>query len=69
MPRTLADELRAHLKNSDLNLSELQRATGVDRLCLRRFLAGKGNPRMDSVEKLARYFHLVLKSTKPKPIN
>jgi len=66
-PKTpLTDPLRKAIADSGLPLLRLANETGIARASLIRFVRGDSSIRLDIADKLAVYFGLELKPTKPK---
>ena len=64
MPRkkqTMSDVLRKAIAESDMAHIAIERATGVKRASIMRFLRGETSLRLDVAEKLAAYFGLELR--------
>lgn len=59
-PPTVSDALRAAVAASGLSLLAIQRATGVQRASLSRFVRGERSLRLDFADKLAAFFRLTL---------
>jgi transcriptional regulator with XRE-family HTH domain len=57
---TMSDVLRQAIVESGLALIALERATGVQRMSIARFLRGTHSLRLDKAELLAAYFGLEL---------
>ncbi|MBX9585239.1 MAG: helix-turn-helix domain-containing protein [Gemmataceae bacterium] len=62
-PPTISDALRAAIAGSGLSLLAIERATGVQRASLSRFVRGERSLRLDLADKLAVYFNLQLRPT------
>jgi plasmid maintenance system antidote protein VapI len=58
---TLSDVLRRAIVESGAALIALERATGVQRMSIARFLRGETSLRLDKADKLAAYFGLELR--------
>jgi transcriptional regulator with XRE-family HTH domain len=58
---SLSDVLRRAVAESGLALIALERATGVQRMSIARFLRGETSLRLDKADKLAAYFGLELR--------
>lgn len=67
---TMSVILRNAIAECGKSLIALERATGIQRMSLSRFMAGKQSLRLDVADKLAAYFGLELKagreSSQPK---
>jgi len=64
--RTMSDVLRKAIVESGKPLIGIERETGIQRMSLSRFLAGKQSLRLDVADKLAAYFGLELRPIRPK---
>ncbi|MCA9109374.1 MAG: helix-turn-helix transcriptional regulator [Planctomycetaceae bacterium] len=62
--RPLTDVLKRHIEDCGMGFRELERATGVKRQSLMKFMAGESSLRLDVADKLADYFGLELRSRK-----
>lgn len=58
---TLTDVLRDAVRQSGVTHSVLERATGVKRASIMRFVAGEQSLRLDKADALAAYFNLTLR--------
>lgn len=58
---TLTDILRDAVRKSGVTHSVLERATGVKRASIMRFVAGEQSLRLDKADALAAYFGLTLR--------
>jgi plasmid maintenance system antidote protein VapI len=58
---SLSDVLRRAVAESGLALIALERATGVQRMSIARFLRGETSLRLDKADRLAAYFGLELR--------
>lgn len=56
----MTDSLRSAIEQSNLTFLALERATGLKRQSLMKFMAGKTSLRLDMADKLASYFGLDL---------
>jgi len=59
-PTTLTEVLRRTIAESGVSLLQIERATGIHRASISRFVAGKRSLRLDVADKLAPYFGLEL---------
>jgi transcriptional regulator with XRE-family HTH domain len=55
---SISEMLRQAITESGLSLLEIQRATGVKRASIMRFLRGERSLRLDKADALAAYFGL-----------
>lgn len=62
----MTDPLRKALLESEKTFLELERATGVERASIMRFVTGKQSLRLDMADKLAAYFELELRTKRSK---
>ena len=60
-PQPLSDVLRKTIAESGLAQIAIQRATGVKRASIMRFLRGERSLRLDMADRLAAYFRLELR--------
>jgi plasmid maintenance system antidote protein VapI len=58
---SMTEVLRRAIAESGKALIALERETGIQRMSLSRFVAGKRSLRLDVADKLAAYFGLVLR--------
>ena len=58
--KSISDVLRQAIADSGLTYSELERATGVKRASMLRFMRGERSLRLDNADGLAEYFGLRL---------
>jgi plasmid maintenance system antidote protein VapI len=63
---TLTEVLRRAIADSGKALIALERETGIQRMSLSRFVAGKQSLRLDVADKLAAHFGLALRPIGPK---
>lgn len=56
--KSISDVLRQAIADSGMTYSELERATGVARASIMRFMRGDRSLRLDIAEKLASHFML-----------
>lgn len=54
--KTMSDVLRQAIADSGLTYSELERATGVKRASMLRFMRAERSLRLDIADRLASYF-------------
>ena len=59
--RPISDRLRLAIQDSGAALIALERATGVDRASIRRFLRGERSLRLDKADALAAHLGLELR--------
>jgi transcriptional regulator with XRE-family HTH domain len=57
----MTDPLKKALAASGMTYLELERATGVERASIMRFVTGKQSLRLDKADRLAGYFGLELR--------
>lgn len=57
---TISDVLRRAIRTSGLPMLRIQKATGVHRVCLVRFVRGDQSLLLNKAEKLAEFFGLKL---------
>jgi plasmid maintenance system antidote protein VapI len=62
MGESMTDTLRRAILESGKPLIELERETGVQRMSLSRFLAGRQSLRLDMADRLAAFFGLELRT-------
>jgi plasmid maintenance system antidote protein VapI len=62
--QTMSDALRKAIANSSLAHIAIERATGVKRASIMRFMRGETSLRLDMADKLAAYFGLELRKRK-----
>jgi hypothetical protein len=60
--KTMSEVLRRAIADSGEALIALERATGVDRASIRRFLCGEQSLRLDKADRLASHFGLELRT-------
>jgi hypothetical protein len=60
-PAPISDRLRQAIRDSQEALIALERATGVDRASIRRFLRGERSLRLDKADALAEHLGLELR--------
>jgi plasmid maintenance system antidote protein VapI len=60
----MTDPLRKALAESGMTFLELERATGVERASIMRFVTGKQSLRLDIADRLAAWFGLELRRTR-----
>jgi hypothetical protein len=60
--KTLSEVLRRAIADSGIALIALERATGVDRASIRRFLRSERSLRLDKADALAAHFGLELRT-------
>jgi plasmid maintenance system antidote protein VapI len=60
----MSDVLRQTVKDSGAPLIALERATGIQRASIRRFLRGEQSLRLDLADRLAAHFGLELRARK-----
>jgi plasmid maintenance system antidote protein VapI len=65
MSEPFADALKEAIRGSGLSLTHIEADTGVQRASLSRFLAGRRTLRLDMADRLAVYFKLTVRSSKP----
>jgi len=58
---TISDTLKSVIRKSRVPYLVLEKATGVQRASISRFLRGTQSLRLDHADALARYYGLVLK--------
>jgi plasmid maintenance system antidote protein VapI len=58
--RPLTTAIKRAITDSQLSFKALERATGVKRQSLMKFMAGEQSLRLDMADKLAHYFRLKL---------
>jgi plasmid maintenance system antidote protein VapI len=58
---TMSNVLRQAIVQSEKPLIAIERETGVERMSISRFVAGKQSLRLDVADKLADYFSLELR--------
>ena len=58
---TMTEAIREAIAESELSFKALERETGVLRQSLMKFAAGKQTLRLDSADKLAEFFGIVIK--------
>jgi plasmid maintenance system antidote protein VapI len=58
---TISDVLREAIAESGLAYKALERATGVQRMSIMRFMRGGQSLRLDKADRLAAYFGLELR--------
>jgi len=63
--QTMTETLRKAMRDSGLPHLTISEATGVPRPSVIRFLRGEQSIRLDLADKLAEYFGLELRPTKP----
>ncbi len=63
MKQTISDVLRDAIRKSGASQYEIERATGVKRASIIRFLRGETSLRLDKADALAAYFGLILRPT------
>jgi hypothetical protein len=59
-PRTMTEVLRRALAESGIPLIQLERETGIQRMSLSRFLAGRQTLHLDVADELAKFLDLHL---------
>lgn len=64
--KSISDVLRQAIADSGMTYSELERATGVARASIMRFMRGERSLRLDIADALAEYFGLGLTRTRRK---
>jgi plasmid maintenance system antidote protein VapI len=60
-PSSISDRLRQAIVRSGMSFKALERATGVQRASIMRFVRGTQSLRLDKADKLAAYFGFALK--------
>ena len=63
--KPLTTAIKQAIAESDLSFKALERATGVKRQSLMKFMAGEQSLRLDMADKLATHFELRLEVKKP----
>lgn len=58
---SMTDTLRRRIAASGMTYLELERATGIERASIMRFMLGKQSLRLDKADVLAAYFGLELR--------
>ena len=66
--KPLTSAIKHAIAESELSFKALERATGVKRQSLMKFMAGEQSLRLDMADKLANHFDLHLEATPHKPI-
>ena len=61
----IGDQLKMFIRQSGKNNNRIAVATGISRSAIGRFLSGERGLDLVSIEKLAAYFNLELRQTKP----
>lgn len=64
--RTMTAALKQAVSQSELPLQRLEKATGVQRGSIMRFMAGRQSLRLDMADKLAAYFGIECRQTRRK---
>ncbi len=64
--KSVSDVLRDAIRKSGTAFIEIERRTGVSRVSLMRFVAGKQSLRLDRVDALAEYFGLALRPVRER---
>ena len=62
---SIGDQLKMFIRQSGKNNNRIAVATGISRSAIGRFLSGERGLDLVSIEKLAAYFNLELRQTKP----
>jgi transcriptional regulator with XRE-family HTH domain len=62
--RSISEALRRAIAGSGLAFIALERATGVQRASIARFMRGSQSLRLDKADALAAYFGLELRTTR-----
>jgi plasmid maintenance system antidote protein VapI len=65
--RPLTSVIKQAIADSESSFKALERATGVKRQSLMKFMAGEQSLRLDMADKLAAHFDLRLETTARKP--
>jgi plasmid maintenance system antidote protein VapI len=65
--KPLTTALKQAIAESELSFKALERATGVKRQSLMKFMAGEQSLRLDMADKLAIYFDLQLAPKESRP--
>jgi plasmid maintenance system antidote protein VapI len=65
--KPLTSAIKQAIAESGLSFKALERATGVKRQSLMKFMAGEQSLRLDMADKLATYFDLQLEMTRQRP--
>jgi hypothetical protein len=65
-PMTMTEALKSAVEASGMTLLEIERATGVKRASIMRFMRGETSLRLDVADKLAVYFGLAVVRRKGK---
>ena len=65
--KPLTSAIKQAVADSELSFKALERATGVKRQSLMKFMAGEQSLRLDMADKLATYFNLRLAARETKP--
>jgi transcriptional regulator with XRE-family HTH domain len=63
---TITDAIKQAIGDSRLSLNAIEKATGVRRASLLRFMRGESSLRLDIADKLAEYFGLEVMKRKGK---
>jgi hypothetical protein len=64
MRKTLSDQLRQAIRDSELTRYSISESTGIDQATLCRFLQGTRGMSLDSVDRLAECLGLEIKKSK-----
>ena len=64
--KPLTSAIKQAVADSELSFKALERATGVKRQSLMKFMAGEQSLRLDMADKLATYFNLRLTAKESK---
>ena len=59
--KTMTEILRKAIADSGMAHIAIERATGVKRACIARFVRGETSLRLDIADRLATFFHLELR--------
>jgi plasmid maintenance system antidote protein VapI len=65
-PAPLTDALLRAIRESGQTVQALAKAAGVARMSVARFVAGERSLRLDKADRLAAYFGLELRATRPR---
>lgn len=62
---SIGEQLKSFIRASGQSGNSLAKATGIEQSAISRFLSGERGLDLTSIEKLAKYFRLELRQTKP----
>jgi plasmid maintenance system antidote protein VapI len=66
-PRTMTELLREALNSTDESLNSIQKATGLKRQVLAKFMRGEQSLRLDFADELAAHFGIEVTKKRKRP--